>query len=70
MQQKLTKLKNLKNAIRIDTSCFVKKTDLANLKSDVDKLDIGKLKNLPVDLSKLSDVVKMMFLKKMYIMLR
>ena len=32
---------NLKNATGVD-----KKTDLANLKSDVDKLDIDKLKNV------------------------
>ena len=34
------------------------KTNLANLKSEVDKLDIDKLKPVPTDLSKLSDVVK------------
>ena len=31
---------------------------MANLKTEVDKLDIGKLVPVPVDLSKLSDVVK------------
>ena len=36
-----------------DTSGFVKKTDLANLKSIVDKLDIDKLKNVPTNLSNL-----------------
>ena len=36
---------DLKNATGVDTSDFAKKTDLANLKSAVDKLDIGKLKN-------------------------
>ena len=35
---------DLKNATGVDTSDFAKKTDLANLKSDVDKLDIDKLK--------------------------
>ena len=35
---------DLKNETRVDTSDFAKKTDLANLKSDVDKLDIDKLK--------------------------
>ena len=30
-----------------------KKTDLADLKSDVDKLDIDKLRNRPINLSKL-----------------
>ena len=37
---------------------FALKTNLANLKTEVDKLDIDKLAPVPVDLSKLSDVVK------------
>ena len=36
---------DLKNATGVDTSSFAKKTDLAKLKSDVEKLDIDKLKN-------------------------
>ena len=40
------------------------------MKSKVDKLDVDKLVPIPVDLSELSDVVKMMLLKKIYIMLR
>ena len=36
---------NLKNATGVDTSDFAKKTNFANWKFDVDKLDIGKLKN-------------------------
>ena len=43
------------------------KTNLANLKSEVDKLDINKLKPVPTDLSKLGNVVKMMLLKEMCI---
>ena len=42
----------------IDTSSFALKTNLASLKTEVDKLDIDKLAPVPVDLSKLSDVVK------------
>ena len=42
---------DLKNAAGVDTSHFAKKTDVANLKSDVDKLDIGKLKNVITNLS-------------------
>ena len=38
--------------------------NLANLKSKVDKLDIGKLKTTPADLSKLSNVVKNNVVKK------
>ena len=36
---------------------LLKKTDLANLKSDVDKLDIDKLKNVPTNLSNLKSKV-------------
>ena len=39
-------------------SSFAKKTDLANLKSDVDKLDIDRLKNIPSDLSNLKSKVE------------
>ena len=49
---------DLKNVTHIDTSSFALKTNLANLKTEVDKLDIDKLVPVPVDLSKLSDVVK------------
>ena len=49
---------NVKNISHVDTSSFVLKTNLANLKTEVDKLDIDKLVPIPVDLSKLSDVVK------------
>ena len=40
------------------------KTDLASLKTEVDKLDIDKLAPIPVDSSKLSDVVKNDVLKE------
>ena len=49
---------DLKNVTHVDTSSFVLKTNLSNLKTEVDKLQIDKLAPLPVDLSKLSDVVK------------
>ena len=55
----------LKNVTHADTSSFALKTNLANLKTEVDKLDIDKLVPLPLTLSKLSDVVKMMLLKKL-----
>ena len=45
-------------------------SNLNNLKSKVDKLDVDKSVPALVDLSKLSDRVKMMLLKKMHIMLR
>ena len=83
---------DLKNATELIHHLLVKRINLANLKSNVDKLDIDKLNNVPnhyrnlksklnkvdvdksvlvtVDLSKLSDVVKIMSLKKMRKMLR
>ena len=48
----------IKNISHADTSSFALKINLANLKTEVDKLDIDKLVSVPVDLSKLSDVVK------------
>ena len=47
----------IKDISHVDTSSFALKTNLANLKTEVDKLDIDKLKPLPDDVSKLSNVV-------------
>ena len=55
---------DLKNVTHVDTSSFALKTNLANLKTEVDKLDSDKLAPVPVDLSKLSDVVKNYVVKK------
>ena len=55
---------DLKNIAHVDTSNFALKTNLANLKTEVDKLDIDKLVPVPVDLSKLSNVVKNEVVKK------
>ena len=55
---------DIKNISHVDTSSFVLKTNLANLKSEVDKLGIDKLVPVPVDLIKLSDVVKNDVVKK------
>ena len=49
---------DIKNISHVNTSSFALKTNLANLKTEVDKLDIDKLVPILVDLSKLSDVVK------------
>ena len=46
---------DLRNARDVDTLYFAKKTDLADLKSDVDKLDIDKLRNRPSNLSRLQN---------------
>ena len=58
---------DIKNISHVDTSSFALKTNLAHLKTEVDKLDIDKLVSIPVDLSKLSDIIKML-LKKMCMM--
>ena len=55
---------DLKNVTHIDT--FALKTNLTSLKTEADKLDVDKLAPVPVDLSKLSGVVKMIMLKKLY----
>ena len=55
---------DLKNVTHVDTSSFVLKTNSANLKTKVDKLDIDKLGLVPTDLSKLSSVVKNDVVKK------
>ena len=50
--------------MHVDTSSFPLKTNLSNLKTEVDKLDINKLVPVPTDLSKLSNVVKNNVVKK------
>ena len=60
MQQK----RDIKSISHVDTSSFASKTNSANLKTEVDKLDIDKLVPVPADLSKLSDVVKNDVVKK------
>ena len=64
MSNYATKSDKKKEAIGINTSNFAKKVDLASLKSDVENLDVEKLKTVLVDLSKLSDVVKYEVVKK------
>ena len=56
---------DINNISHFDKSSFALKTDLANSKTEVDKLDIDKLVPVPVDLSKLSDVVKNDVVKKL-----
>ena len=48
---------DLKNATGVHRSKFAKKFDLVNLKSNVDKLDIDKLKNVPTNFNKLKSKV-------------
>ena len=62
MQQKQI----LKNVTGIDTSKLAAKSDLASLKTEVDKIDVDKLKTVSVDLSKLSNVVNNDVVKKLF----
>ena len=55
---------DLKNVSHVDVSSFALKSNLASLKSEVDKIDAAKLKTVPVDLAKLSNVVKNNVVKK------
>ena len=55
---------NLKNVSHVDVSSFALKSNLASLKTEVDKIDADKLKIVPVDLAKLSNVVKNDVIKK------
>ena len=55
---------DIKDITHVDTSCLASKTNLANLKAEVDKLDIDKLVPILADLSKLSNVVKIDIIKK------
>ena len=61
---KLTCLIMQQKQINVDTSSFASKSNLATLKTEADKLDINKLVPVPVDLSKLSDIVKNDAVKK------
>ena len=58
---------DIKNITHVDTSSFALTTNLSNLKTKVDKLDIDKLVPVPADLSKLSSVVNNEVVKKNWI---
>ena len=55
----------LKTATGVDTSKIAKKIDLSNLKSNVDKLDIDKLNNVPTNLSNLKSKVDKLDIDKL-----
>ena len=63
MEDYATKLE-LKEATGIDTSNFTLKSNFTGLKTEKDKIDIEKLKTVPVDLSKLNNVVNNKVVKK------
>ena len=56
--------KDIKDITHVDTSSYALKTNLAALKTEVDKIDTEKLKTVPDDLAKLSNVVKNDVVKK------
>ena len=55
---------DLKNITHVDVSSFVNKTNLAALKTEVDKIDVDKLKTTPIELDRLSNLVKNDVVKK------
>ena len=55
---------DLKNITHVDISSFASKTNLAALKTEVDKIDVDKLKTTPVDLAKLTNAVENDLVKK------
>ena len=55
---------DVKNITHVDVSSYATKTNLAALKSEVDKIDVDKLKTTPTELGKLSNVVKNDIVKK------
>ena len=55
---------DVKNITHVDVSSYATKTNLAALKSEVDKMDVDKLKTTPADLAKLTNVVKNDVVKK------
>ena len=55
---------DVKNITHVDVSSYATKTNLAALKTEVDKIDTDKLKTVPDDLAKLSNVVKNEVVKK------
>ena len=55
---------DLKNTTHDDVRTYASKINLVALKSEVDKIDVDKLKTTPTDLTKLSNVVKNDVVKK------
>ena len=58
---------DLKNISHVDASSFALKSNLASLKTKVDRLDIDKLTPVPNDFAKLSNVVKNYVVKDTYL---
>ena len=61
---------DLKNTTHVDVSSFASKTNLAASKTEVDKIDVDKLKATPTDLAKLTNAVENDLVKKLTIILK
>ena len=55
---------DVKNITHVDVSSFASKTNLAALKTEVDKIDVDKLKTAPADLAKLTNAIENYLVKK------
>ena len=55
---------DLKNLTHVDVSSFASKTNLATLKTEVDKIDTDKLKTAPTDFAKLTNAIENDVVKK------
>ena len=55
---------DLKNITHVDVSSFASKTNLAALKTEVDKIDVDKFKTTPTDLAKLTNTIEHDVVKK------
>ena len=55
---------DLNNITHVDVSSFASKTNLAALKTEVDKIDTDKLKTAPTDLAKLTNAIENDVVKK------
>ena len=55
---------DLKNITQVGVSSFASKTNLAALKTEVDKIDTDKLKTAPTDLAKLTNAIEDDVVKK------
>ena len=55
---------DVKNVTHVDVSSFASKTNLAALKTELDKIDADKLKTTPTDLAKLTNAIEHDVVKK------
>ena len=62
--------KDINDITHVDIIGFASKTNLAALRTEVDKIDVDKLKTVPVDLAKLNNVVNNDVVKKLIIILK